>query len=50
MSLKYLRHRDDHEVQPVPWVSEKGEPIYSEASGNNFCERLKRIDTCEGIP
>lgn len=48
--FKYLRHWDDHEIQPVPWVSEKGEAVYSEASGNYFCKWLKRIDTCEGIP
>lgn len=47
---KYLRHWDDHEIQPVPWVSEKGEPIYSESSGDHFSEWLKRVDTCEGIP
>lgn len=48
--FKYLRHWDDHEIQPVPRVSEKGEPIYTEPSGNNFCEWLKCIDTREGIP
>lgn len=48
--LKYLRHWNDHEVQPVPRVSEKGEPVDGKTSGNNFCEWLKRIDTCKGIP
>lgn len=48
--FEYLRHWDDHEVQPVPRVSEEGEVIYSKAPGDNFCEWLKRIDTREGVP
>lgn len=45
----YLRHRDDHEIQPVPWVSEEGEVIYTETSSHNFCEWLKSVDSCEGV-
>lgn len=48
--LKYLRHWDDHEIQPAPRVSEEGEVVYNEASGNYFCEGFKCIDTREDIP
>lgn len=47
---QYLRHWDDHEIQPVPRISEEGEVIYGEASGHNFSEGFKRIDTREGVP
>lgn len=47
---KYLRHGDDHKVQPVPWVSEECKAIYTESSCRDFYERLKCINSCEGVP
>lgn len=42
-----LRHDDDHEVQPVPRVSEEGEPANTEASRHHFHEGLQRVDNRE---
>lgn len=47
---QYLRHWDDHEIQPVPRISEEGEVIYGKASGHDFSEGFKRIDTRESVP
>lgn len=44
-----LRHADDHEVQPVPGVSEEGEPPHTESSGQNFDGCFKRVDGCEDV-
>lgn len=38
-----LRHDDDHEVHPVPRVSEEGEPADTEASGHHLDEDLQRV-------
>lgn len=43
----FLRHGDDHEVQPVPRISEEGEPADTEASGHHFNEDLQRVDDRE---
>lgn len=43
----FLRHDDDHKVQPVPWISEEGEPANTEASRHHFYEDLQRVDNCE---
>lgn len=32
----YLRHRNDHKIEPVPWVSKECEVVYTETSGNDF--------------
>lgn len=42
-----LRHDDDHEVQPVPRVSEEGEPANTEASRHHFHEDLQHVDNRE---
>ena len=45
-----LRHRDDHEVQPVPGISQKREAVYSKTSGHDLGEGLEGVDTREGVP
>lgn len=47
---EYLRHRYDHEIQPVPWISKECKPIYTESSRRDFNKRLKRINSCERVP
>ncbi len=47
---EYLRHWDDHEIQPVPWISKECEVIYTESTGNDFYNWFKRINSSEGIP
>ena len=47
---KYLRHRNDHEIQPVPWVSEKRKAVYTESSRADFYKGLKRINSSECVP
>lgn len=47
---EYLRHRNDHEIQPVPWISEECKPVYTEASRRDFYKRLKCINSCECVP
>lgn len=46
----HSRHDDDAEVEPVPGVPQEGEGSHAESSGQDFYERLKRVDTCEGVP
>lgn len=48
--LKYLRHRNDHEIQPVPWISQECKPIYTEASRSDLYKRLERINSRERVP
>lgn len=50
LSRWYLRHGDDHKIQPVPGISEEGEVVYDEASGQDLSEGFKRIDPREGVP
>lgn len=50
LRTEYLRHRDDHEIQPVPWISKECEVIYTESTGNDFYSWFKRINSSEGIP
>lgn len=45
----YLRHGNDHEIQPVPGVSEEGEAVYTETSSHNLCEWLECVDPREGV-
>jgi hypothetical protein len=47
---KYLRHRNDHEIQPVPRVSEERETVYTESSRADFYKGLKRINSSECVP
>lgn len=47
---KYLRHRNDHEIQPVPWISKECKPVYTEASRADFYKRLKCINSRECVP
>lgn len=49
-SEKYLRHWNDHEIQPVPWISKEGEIIYTESSCGDFNKWLKSINSCECVP
>lgn len=44
------RHDNDAEVQPVPGVPQEGERSQTETSGQDLNERLKCVDTCEGVP
>lgn len=44
------RHDNDAEVEPVPGVPQEGERSHTETSGQDLNERLKRVDTCEGVP
>lgn len=44
-----LRHADDHEVQPIPRVSEEGEVSDAESSRQNFDRCFKCVDACEHI-
>lgn len=44
-----LRHADDHEVQPVPGVSEEGEISNTESSGQNFDGCFKCVDGCKHV-
>lgn len=51
MSKKqYLRHGNDHEIQPVPWISKECKIVYTESSRRDFYKRLKRINSCECVP
>lgn len=43
------RHGDDHEVQPVPGVTQECEVIDAEASRQDLDERLEGVDASEGI-
>lgn len=47
---QYLRHRNDHEIQPVPWISKECKPVYTESSRCDFYKRLKCINSREGVP
>lgn len=47
---KYLRHRNDHEIQPVPWVSKECKIVYTESSCGDFNKWLKSINSCERVP
>lgn len=44
------RHDNDTEVKPVPGVPQKGEGPHTETSCQDLYERLKGIDTGEGVP
>lgn len=44
------RHHNDTEVEPVPRVPQEGEGPHAEPSGQDLYERLKGVDTCEGVP
>lgn len=44
------RHDNDAEVEPVPRVPQEGERSHTETSGQDLNERLKRVDTSEGVP
>lgn len=48
--LGVLRHADDHEVQPVPWVLQKCKTTDTESSGQNFDRCFKRVDESEHVP
>ena len=45
-----LRHGDDHEIQPVPGVSQERETVYSETPSHDLGEGLEGVDTREGVP
>lgn len=48
--MKYSRHADHHEIQPVPRITEECKRSNTEPSRQNFHRRLERIDTCEHVP
>lgn len=47
---KYLRHRNDHEIQPIPRISQERKIIYTESTCGDFYKRLKCINSCECVP
>jgi len=48
--MPHSRHDNDTEIQPVPWVSEEGEGLYAEASGQDLNQRLECVNASECIP
>lgn len=46
----YLRHDNDAEVQPVPWISQEGERHYTESSREYLYRRLESVNASESIP
>lgn len=49
-SGSYLRHGDDHKIQPIPWISQECEITDAEASGQHLYKRLKGVDASENVP
>lgn len=45
MEYWLLRRADDHDVQPVPRVSEEGEFSHTEASGHDLYDGIKSVDS-----
>lgn len=50
VSERDSRHDDDAEVQPVPGVPQEGEGPHAKTPCQDLDERLKGVDTCEGVP
>lgn len=46
---RHSRHRDHHEVQPVPRISQEREVVYTEASGDDFDGWFERINSRERV-
>ena len=44
------RHDNDAEVEPVPGVPQEGEGSHTETPRQDLYERLKCVDSCEGVP
>lgn len=42
-----LRRADDHDIQPVPRVSQKGEFPDADASGDDLYDGFQRVDGYE---
>lgn len=49
-SGSYLRHGDDHKIQPIPWISQECEITNAEASGQYLHKCLKGVDASENVP
>lgn len=47
--MSHSRHDNDTEIQPVPWVSEEGEGLYAEPSGQDLNQRLECVNASECI-
>lgn len=45
----HSRHGDDHEVQPIPWVTQECKVINAEASRQYLDEGLKGVNSSEGV-
>lgn len=48
-SVAHLRHTDDHEIQPIPWVSEECKRSNAETSRQHFDRCLNRVDASKNI-
>lgn len=46
----YLRHQDNTEIQPIPWILEEGELPHTEAPCQDLYEGLKGVNPCECVP
>lgn len=45
-----LRHDDDGEVQPVPWIPQKGEGHDTESSGKDLYNWLESVNSSKSVP
>lgn len=46
----YLRHNDNTEIQPVPWISKEGEFCHAKSSRQYFYQWLKSVNASESVP
>lgn len=47
---QYLRHENNTEIQPVPWILEESELANTEAPGQDLYKGLEGVNPCERIP